>query len=214
MQRRIKKAIITLAGIATLSITSSSVAQVATRPGDHPAGILSGVWAQPLTIIDHVVLSMRSQLADDAADIQSWRDTTLWTFTSPNRARFGISVEPRAYILPGSADLVIGLHVDADRLVATPRTICRDLIHLFVASVAGEDERVDIRHNLLSHFMPPTFFATTTPAQQNADYDELQRHIVLRVTLLEGGVTPARYTTCERRAQTDSMTVVTEPVHP
>jgi hypothetical protein len=125
----------------------------------------------------------------------------------------GPAVDPIAFVEPGTRDVIVGLAITVESLRRPAREICTFLMEagLGRAVAAGklERERPDVRDNVMSHMMPPSFFSEVSPAQRRAAYDAFQDRVRLRVSLLE--MARRRSTICERRALTDSL-IVTERV--
>jgi len=171
------------------------------------------IWERPLTILDHVLLQVRSRLVGEADILQSsWRagrDRDLWS-----TGLMGPSIDPLAYVEPGSGSITTGLYITVDSLRQPARQVCTFIIMAGVESsvAAGtlERENKTVRDNVMSFLVPPTFYASTTPLQRRVAYDSLQTRINLSVSLLE--VKRHRYTHCERNALSDSLHITQQEV--
>lgn len=171
------------------------------------------IWQRPLTILDHVLLQVRSKLAGEAAILQgSWRagrDKELWS-----TGLMGPSIDPVAYVEPGSRTITTGLYITVDSLRQPARQVCTFIIMAGVESsvAAGtlERENKTVRDNVMSYLVPPSFYASTTPLQRRLAYDSLQSRINLSVSLLE--MKRHRYTRCERNVLSDSLHITQQEV--
>jgi hypothetical protein len=183
------------------------VIAIGTLPRAGGAQGSRSVFDEPLTILDHFLVQARAAV-HDAGIWPDSPDTVFWAFPASQRAP---DVDPVAYVDPSSARIVVGLSIVVDRIKVDRRELCQSLIGIVERQFGAGDlarERPDLRNNVHSHLMPPSFFTRVPQRQRSAAYDELQTRMLLRVSDHESE--PRQSLICERAALGDSLSVAIE----